>query len=637
MDHLPASHDTALVVLSMVIATLASFCALDVAARIWASAGRRRAAWIAGAAVAMGGGIWSMHFIAMLAFSVPVEVSYDLWLTLLSLALAIAFTAIGFTIVAARDRLANILWAGAIMGSGVAAMHYTGMAAMVMPAHIVYVDWLLVASVAIAIAAATAALFIATRVNGIAWRMIASVIMGGAVSGMHYTGMLASHFVEAPSLAHAGAVQFDRHTLALLIAVGTVVILGLEAASAAVDRRFAAFREREKSILRMMAQRFQNLLESSNDIILVVDRSGRIELTATSSTTALGLAPERISGSNVLDLLSGRGRETIMQILDAEESHREWAYADDIVVHVPGGQRIICDVTARNLCAEPSVRGIVLTFHDVTDRARVTRELERAKRLSDEANRSKSAFIANMSHELRTPLNAILGFSELISSECHGPVGVPQYRDYARDIHDSGEQLLAIVTDILDLSRVEAGQLRITPQPCHLCEIVADAAKCMRPLAEQRNLTLTTDCEDGLPMVECDPVRIRQVILNLASNAIKFTPKGGRVSLSCGQTDPQWVELRVRDTGIGIPEADLGNLTTAFYQRDTSLARSAEGCGLGLTIAKSLVDLHGGELRFESAVGEGTRVTVLLPSRQVPAQSGENDAVISIPHRTAAE
>ena len=258
---LTGSYNPAFVGLAVVMAILASATALDVADRIGGSAGWQRALWIGAAAVAMGGGIWVMHFIAMLAFSLPVPISYDVPLTLASLLLAVAVAGVAFLIVCTGPfRLWRLSLGGVIMGLGVAGMHYTGMAAMIVPSGVSYRLWLVAASIAIAIAAATAALWIALRVTGILWRAAAAVLMGLAVSCMHFTGMAAACFQPARPAFGRIPEGLDPSTLALAVALGAVVILSLTSMSAAFDRRIAVLRHIDSARARADAERAEAAL-----------------------------------------------------------------------------------------------------------------------------------------------------------------------------------------------------------------------------------------------------------------------------------------------------------------------------------------------------------------------------------------
>jgi len=249
--------------------------------------------------------------------------------------------------------------------------------------------------------------------------------------------------------------------------------------------------------------------------------------------------------------------------------------------------------------------------------AELARKYELEKIKAEGANRAKSEFLANMSHELRTPLNAINGFSEMMASEMYGPLGDGRYREYARDILSSGQHLLALINDILDMSKIEAGKMHLRFEPVSLEEVADGAARLVRGRAEASGISLTLDFP-VLPEVEADYRAIKQVLLNLLSNAIKYTPSGGSIVITAmPRTSPTGgqVAVSVRDTGIGIPKDDLARLARPFEQVDSHLVRTTAGTGLGLALTKSLVEMHRGELMLESTPGEGTTVSFLLPVR----------------------
>jgi signal transduction histidine kinase len=617
---LATAYDPLLVLLSMGVATWASFVSLDVAARIWLSNGWVRLGWIIAAATAMGGGIWSMHFIAMLAFSLPVNIGYNIPITLLSLAIAIDVTAVAFAIVAGGRGWQRLMAAGCIMGCGVAGMHYTGMAAMRLPAEITYDPWIVAASVVIACIAATVALWIALRDKGAWWRAGAACIMGAAVYGMHYTGMEAACFTAAPSILNPIASVFERSSLALIIAVATTLILSLELLSSQLDRRFAAFRAREAEILRLSAERLKNLVQSSTNITLVVGRDGRVVFTVPSQGLLhSGLAAHE--GSSLFDLIQGPGVVALKHVLMTQAPGSGTAHVDRLEIKLADGSSRALDADAANLIDEPSVNGIVLTFHDVTERERSAEELRRATQISEEANRLKSEFIANMNHELRTPLNAILGFSEIIRDDLQGHLVDGRYRDYAKDIHASGAQLLSIINDILDFSKAEVGQLSLNETTIDSATLVEDSVRFVTPAAAKKGVALVTDVPAGLPPFRGDERRLRQILLNLLSNAVKFSTSGGEVRVSARLDESGEIEFTVKDTGIGIPADQISRVMDPFYQVDGSLARQQEGTGLGLTIAKSLAELHGGRLTLESESGRGTTIRLVLPRARLIRRS----------------
>ena len=240
-------------------------------------------------------------------------------------------------------------------------------------------------------------------------------------------------------------------------------------------------------------------------------------------------------------------------------------------------------------------------------------DLRASKEEAELASRAKSAFLANMSHELRTPLNAIIGFSEIMQQELLGPLGSPRYHGYVRDIRESGRHLLQIINDILDLSRIEAGQMTLAEEPVDLGRVAVACLRMVDERARAHSLKLATDVPDGLPLVRGDERLLKQILLNLLSNAVKFTMPGGEVRTTASLAGDGWLELAVADDGIGMTPEQIPQALQPFTQVDNALSRRFEGTGLGLPLVKSMVELHGGRLLIDSAVGRGTRVTVRLP------------------------
>jgi len=256
-------------------------------------------------------------------------------------------------------------------------------------------------------------------------------------------------------------------------------------------------------------------------------------------------------------------------------------------------------------------------------------ELEQAKSISDEAryraeaaNVAKSRFLAQMSHELRTPLNAILGFSEVMKSEIFGPHAVPVYKEYSADIHNSGVHLLNLINEILDLSRIEAGRYELNEEAVSLVHVVADCHHLLKLRASSRGITIHEVFEQGMPRLWADERAIRQVVLNLLSNSIKFTPQGGEIWLKVGWTASGGQYLSVKDTGSGIAENEIPIVLASFGQGSNSIKSAEQGAGLGLPIAKNLIDMHGGSFTLKSKLRIGTEVVVTLPPERVMSALG---------------
>ena len=272
-----------------------------------------------------------------------------------------------------------------------------------------------------------------------------------------------------------------------------------------------------------------------------------------------------------------------------------------------------------------SERTLMMTVRDLQKERQLAEEQsQRLAELADKyasektraetANRSKSEFLANMSHELRTPLNAVIGFSEIMAQEMFGPMGAAKYTEYAHDINKSGQFLLDVINDILDMSKIEAGRVELELSEVDISTMVEEVLRLMGPRAAESKITLICDVEAEAPFT-ADRRALKQVFINLISNAVKFTPEGGKVTIKARQTD-ETVSVQIIDTGIGIPQRDIEKLGRPFEQVENQFTKSKGGSGLGLAISKSLLDLHGGELDITSKVGRGTTVFVTLPLRQ---------------------
>lgn len=299
------------------------------------------------------------------------------------------------------------------------------------------------------------------------------------------------------------------------------------------------------------------------------------------------------------------------------------------------------DGTTYLIRAKPTLDdGLLVMQTDITDLKNAERALRKAKEAADAANldlernveertqelrdalvqaemasRSKTDFLANMSHELRTPLNAIIGFSDMFRNAVFGPLGNNKYKEYAEHIHASGTHLLRLIHDILDIARVEAGQLNIVPVEISVGEIFNDCTSMIEPRAQAKNLELTFTVDSDTPSVFADGLRLKQILLNLTGNAIKFTPEGGKVEVTASATANNGVCIRVRDTGVGMTDNQVETAQERFGQARNNHMVSQDGVGLGLTICSSIMELHGGSLEINSAPDQGTVVTATFPPR----------------------
>ena len=322
--------------------------------------------------------------------------------------------------------------------------------------------------------------------------------------------------------------------------------------------------------------------------------------------------------------------ETIVHPEDREKMRRNFAdilrnRAEEFTLEYriqrkDGSVAVVSEIGRRLLSDDGKLQSAFGTIQDITERKQAEDALRRAQVEAEIANRAKSQFLANVSHELRTPLNAIIGFSEIMNGELMGPLGSALYREYASDIHESGRHLLAIINDILDLSRVEAGQTALNESMLEIEKLVAACLILVRGKAHAGGLTISVEAPGAVPEIIGDERLLKQTLLNLLSNAIKFTPKGGAIRITT-KTMPTGIEIEVMDSGIGMSASELEKVAKPFVQLENWLVRKYEGTGLGLSIAKAFCELHGGRLDITSTPGKGTTATIHLPASRIAANA----------------
>ncbi|MGE4279964.1 MAG: PAS domain S-box protein [Magnetospirillum sp.] len=380
--------------------------------------------------------------------------------------------------------------------------------------------------------------------------------------------------------------------------------------------------KRREAVLRASEARFRSLVEVAASIIVVVGFDGRVQEFNREAERILGLSPAEVLGKPWRLVLGGSMGVSFEQWLAQARAGQQLRDQEGAL-----GSRVV----SWNLAPLDSEDGIVIVGQDITERRRAetalrqandlleyrvaarTAEAEAARRLAEDANRCKSEFLANMSHELRTPLNAIIGFSDVMRLGVLGPVQNPVYGEYVESIWESGTHLLSIINEVLDLSKVESGHFDMVPENLPLVPLAEQVIRLLQEKAMRQRLELRLSVETDPGLVRVDPLRMKQVMLNLVGNSLKFTPAGGSVTLALGRNgDGVWV--KVVDSGIGMKPDDIQRVLEPFVQVDDQATRRHAGTGLGLPLAKKFIELHGGTLAVDSTPGQGTTVTIRLSS-----------------------
>ncbi|HEY9080973.1 PAS domain S-box protein [Magnetovibrio sp.] len=361
--------------------------------------------------------------------------------------------------------------------------------------------------------------------------------------------------------------------------------------------------------LRMLSE----IIEQNPSMVFVTDLDGTIQYVNTMFKKMTGFSSEEVIGQNPRLLQSGlTTRETYQDLWATILAGKKWQ--GEIQNKRKDGTVFWANLTISPVALySETINHFVAVHEDISERKLAEEKLTAAKEQAEIASRAKSEILANTSHELRTPLNAIIGFSSSIQNETFGPLDNPAYLDYVNIIKESGEHLLALINDILDVASLEASQVSLYTTTFRLADVLQSSLRLVAPRAEQVGITITCDCIDQDTFIIADERRIKQVFLNLLSNAVKFTTSGGSVSISFEKKDDGGLAIVVSDTGIGMDEADITKAMMQFGQVESDHTRKYHGTGLGLPLTQGLVELHGGSLEIISQKGAGTTVKVHLP------------------------
>jgi len=610
------SHNHALVALSILIAAAAAYTALDLASRIRASAGWGRLAWLATAALAMGGGIWAMHFVAMLAYRMPrMQADYDVGLTLVSLLVPIVATGMSFGLMGLFGRRAMLLpAAGLLMGLGIVAMHYVGMAAMKMNAELRYDPYWVAASVLIAIGAASTALWLTTRTSDFPRRLAAALVMGVAISGMHYAAMAGATFVmhhgEPVPPARGG---FDHPTLAVAVAAAAFLILFLALIAAMFDRRFAHLAEREAAALRQSEERFRQLYRRTPLPLYSLDRSGRVEQVSDACLDLIGYDRAECVGRPLVAFMTpSSARRAIREDWPALLRQGKVRDVEHRIVTRSGKVLDVVSSARLERDGEGGFLRVLGGLTDVTEHRRAEEALRQAQKIE-----AIGQLTGGIAHDFNNILAVVIGNLDLLRKRLPDDPKAGRLLDGA---FEGARRGAALTQRLLAFARRQD----LKPEPVDVPALVDGMADLLeRSLGPM--ITVVTRFPLGLPRAHVDANQLELALLNLALNARDAMPAGGRLTITAtgrqvtdtaadGLLPGSYLCLVLSDTGQGMDAPTLDRALEPFF----TTKGLGKGTGLGLPMVQGLAAQSGGRLFLRSTVGEGTVAELWLPASAVP-------------------
>ena len=460
------------------------------------------------------------------------------------------------------------------------------------------------------------------------------------------------------SVSIASLMQEASHQINQLVGSASVIAAILYGGLLAL--RIESLHRKQISKARQAESRYRAIADTLSDMVTRHDMSGDVTHASLATQTLLGIGPERIYGNGLFQYVHIPDRPTYLQALSDcinRGSNSDQPITVELrMMRAQSRPQTVCksnEATDR-LCqggliwtemklvaerdAEGKIVGAVATSRDICKRKRHQMELEKARNDAEHASIAKTRFLANVTHELRTPLNTVIGFSELLSKPELVKTSLAQQKEYLELIHNSGHHLLELVNALLDMSRIESGNFEVEAQEFNLQNLIGDCCKMMQPDAEQKQIALYQKIDGDIPDINADPRACRQILLNLISNALKFSDADSQVKVTLnwaklpnGALDKNSIEMQVCDQGIGIAAADIDKLGTPFMQAENALHRRFEGAGIGLSIVKGLVALQQGKMDIKSSLGNGTTITIRLPLDMNAHQATqEPESVVSL-------
>lgn len=604
-DAISGTYNFGLVALSYFIAVLASYVALDLTGRLRAEKTRKlKLFWLLGGAFAMGAGIWSMHFIGMLAFIMPMPMRYDLSSTISSMLVAILASAFAlFLLQKEKRQFLSLALGGIFLGLGIVTMHYMGMEAMTGHVNIRYLPGLFILSILIAIIASEVALWLMLQSNRGTYRrqlplkFISALVMGAAICGMHYTGMAAAVFTplgHSDNTVYMGKV-LGPYMLAFYIAGITGLIICIALIVSTYKQLLGSAVQNEKNFLNAM-------LDNLEDGIIACDAKGKITLINRTLQKKINITEKIQYPTDLSAYLRpldskkkiDRKNNPLIRALQGEKIHA----VEFLMVFQNGSTRNVIVDGQPIINVNGNKLGAVIVIHDITERKRI--------------EKYKSEFVSMVSHELRTPLTSIRGSLGLIVGGATGELN-EKTKNLLHIAHNNCERLIRLINDILDTEKIEAGKMDFTLQVFPIAELVNDAITTNEAYGKKFDVKIQLAGQTSDIKVKVDRDRVIQVITNLISNAVKFSPKGEAVILDMTVVDDIWVKVSITDKGKGIPENFQNRVFQKFAQADSSSARMQGGTGLGLSISKTIIEKLGGKLAFITEQNKGTTFYFNLP------------------------
>lgn len=648
------NYDDRLVLLSIIIAVLASYSGFDTLERFGAA--RRqitRVAWLATGAVTLGGGVWSMHFIGILAIEMDMAVHYDDALTLLSAAFAIVASGVAMRIVGAGDNtlagktLARIISGGVILGAGIGLMHYTGMSAMRMASNIRYDPLLFAVSIIVAVTLSSLALRV--LVFGVESRSTmaqigAAILMGLSIASMHYTGMAATYFIPGAEQSLLSGPGMDKQTMVIVIGGAVFIATQLILLVSITHRQF----EQKDHELTSQGIYLEKIVDNAIDGIILIKPGGEIMSVNPVAEQYFGFSAPELIGRNISLLMSDdnashhdrylRDAQTVepkilgrVRELNARRKDGSYFPIDLAVssIDLPDGRYfmgVIRDISERMKAEEEREQLInELMFNKDLLEEQAANSVMLAEELNTQSERLKhevdvkNIFFSIISHDLKSPFNSLLGMTQMMSKMSDN-FSKAKLVEYATDVNEAGNQVFELLNNLLEWSRLQMDGTKLAPTLIPLQEPIQKSIDILKPMALEKNIALMNRVDETTVLGDRD--MIGTVFRNLIANALKFTPSGGSVEVS-SRKHGDMVQITVADTGVGMSKEQAEKIFDLDKKTSTTGTAGEKGTGLGLPLCKDMIERHGGRIWVESTLDKGSRFHFTLPTQLAPSRFSE--------------